>query len=54
MHTGCTDGLTTVRDVSDTQWTILGERLVDENRHVRLSTADIRLPDGVEFTQYVA
>ncbi|MGI5222664.1 NUDIX domain-containing protein [Nocardia sp. CA-290969] len=40
--------------MSDTQWTILGEQLVDENRHIRLSTADIRLPDGVEFTQYVA
>ncbi|WP_297608158.1 NUDIX hydrolase [Nocardia sp.] len=37
-----------------TQWTILGERLVDENRHIRLSTVDIELPDGVEFTQYVA
>ncbi|AHH21447.1 putative hydrolase, NUDIX family [Nocardia nova SH22a] len=45
---------TTVVSVSDTRWTILGERLVDENRHIRLSTADIRLPDGVEFTQYVA
>lgn len=54
MHTGCKVGPATVRDVSDTQWTILGERLVDENRHIRLSIADIRLPDGVEFTQYVA
>ncbi len=45
---------TTVSGMSDTQWTILGERVVDENRHIRLSTADIRLPDGVEFTQYVA
>ncbi|TLF79098.1 NUDIX domain-containing protein [Nocardia cyriacigeorgica] len=44
----------TVESVSDTQWTILGEQLIDENRHIRLSTADIRLPDGVEFTQYVA
>ncbi|MFD3459700.1 NUDIX hydrolase [Nocardia fluminea] len=40
--------------MSDTQWTILGEQVLDENRHIRLSTADIRLPDGVEFTQYVA
>ncbi|MER7454696.1 NUDIX hydrolase [Nocardia beijingensis] len=37
-----------------TQWTIHGERLVDENRHIRLSTVDVELPDGVKFTQYVA
>ncbi|GAB2553624.1 NUDIX domain-containing protein [Nocardia heshunensis] len=37
-----------------TQWNILGERLVDENRHIRLSTVDVELPDGVKFTQYVA
>ncbi|MGW5517739.1 NUDIX domain-containing protein [Nocardia africana] len=37
-----------------TQWTILGETLVDENRHIRLSTVDVELPDGVTFTQYVA
>ncbi|WP_049570627.1 NUDIX hydrolase [Nocardiopsis sp. SBT366] len=36
-----------------TQWTIHGEKLVDENRHIRLSTVDITLPDGVSFTQYV-
>lgn len=35
------------------QWTIRGERLVDENRHIRLSTVDVELPDGVRFTQYV-
>ncbi|WP_017589863.1 NUDIX hydrolase [Nocardiopsis ganjiahuensis] len=35
------------------QWTIHGETLVDENRHIRLSTVDITLPDGVSFTQYV-
>ncbi|GGL11139.1 NUDIX domain-containing protein [Nocardia jinanensis] len=40
--------------MSDTQWTILGECVVDENRHIRLSTAEIRLPDGTQFTQYVA
>ena len=39
-------------DVS-TQWRIHGEKLVDENRHIRLSTVDITLPDGVSFTQYV-
>ena len=37
-----------------TQWTIHGERVVDENRHIRLSTVDVELPDGVRFTQYVA
>ena len=36
-----------------TQWRIHGEKLVDENRHIRLSTVDITLPDGVSFTQYV-
>ncbi|WP_218841185.1 NUDIX hydrolase [Nocardia amikacinitolerans] len=28
--------------------------MVDENRHIRLSTVDVELPDGVHFTQYVA
>ena len=41
------------RAVSRTQWTIRGERVVDENRHVRLSTVDVELPDGTLFTQYV-
>lgn len=36
-----------------TRWTIHGEKLVDENRHIRLSTVDITLLDGVSFTQYV-
>jgi 8-oxo-dGTP pyrophosphatase MutT (NUDIX family) len=40
--------------VTDSKWTIRGERLVDENRHIRLTQVDITLPDGVEFTQYVA
>ncbi|WP_046470182.1 NUDIX hydrolase [Allosalinactinospora lopnorensis] len=40
--------------MSDSQWTIHGERLVDENRHLRLSTVDVELPNGVTFTQYVA
>ncbi|KIA60196.1 NUDIX domain-containing protein [Nocardia vulneris] len=39
--------------MSRTQWTIHGENVVDENRHIRLSTVDIELPDGVKFTQYV-
>lgn len=37
-----------------TQWIVHGEHVVDENRHIRLSTADIELPDGTTFTQYVA
>ncbi|MFE7798140.1 NUDIX hydrolase [Nocardia sp. NPDC057440] len=40
--------------MSRTQWTIHGEHVVDENRHIKLSTVDIELPDGVKFTQYVA
>ncbi|MFC3964985.1 NUDIX domain-containing protein [Nocardia jiangsuensis] len=40
--------------MSRTQWTVRGETVVDENRHIRLSTVDIELPDGVTFTQYVA
>ncbi|WP_227997541.1 NUDIX domain-containing protein [Nocardia australiensis] len=37
-----------------TQWTIHGEHVVDENRHIKLSTVDVELPDGVKFTQYIA
>jgi 8-oxo-dGDP phosphatase len=33
------------------QWTILGERLVDENPFIRLSIASVALPDGTEFDQ---
>lgn len=40
--------------MTDTRWTIHGEKLVDENRHIRLTTVDVELPDGVKFTQYVA
>lgn len=36
-----------------TQWTIHGERLVDENPHIRLSIASVELPDGKQFEQYV-
>jgi hypothetical protein len=32
---------------------IHGERLVDDNPHVRVSMASVELPDGVEFEQYV-
>ncbi|WP_242882681.1 NUDIX hydrolase [Actinomadura litoris] len=36
-----------------TKWTIHGERVVDENRHIRLSVAGVELPTGVRFDQYV-
>jgi 8-oxo-dGDP phosphatase len=36
-----------------TQWTIYGERLVDENPFIRLSIASVGLPDGTKFEQYV-
>jgi hypothetical protein len=32
---------------------ILGERLVDDTPHVRVSLADVELPNQVRFTQYV-
>jgi 8-oxo-dGTP pyrophosphatase MutT (NUDIX family) len=35
------------------RWTIHGERLVDDTRRVRLSIAQVELPDGVHFEQYV-
>lgn len=36
-----------------TKWKIHGERVVDENRHIRLSIASVELPNGVQFDQYV-
>lgn len=36
-----------------TRWVIHRERVVDKNRHIQLSTADVELPDGTRFTQYV-
>jgi 8-oxo-dGTP pyrophosphatase MutT (NUDIX family) len=38
---------------SSTLWTIHGERVVDESRRLRLSIAEVELPDGVRFEQYV-
>jgi 8-oxo-dGTP pyrophosphatase MutT (NUDIX family) len=35
------------------KWVIHGERLVDDTSHVRVSLADVELPDHVRFTQYV-
>ncbi len=35
------------------KWQVHGERLVDDTSHVRVSLADVELPNGVRFTQYV-
>ncbi|MFG1602820.1 NUDIX hydrolase [Actinoplanes sp. NPDC049265] len=35
------------------EWTIHGERVVDDTRRAVLSVADVELPDGVRFEQYV-
>ena len=35
------------------KWVVHGERLVDDTPHVRVSLADVELPNEVRFTQYV-
>jgi 8-oxo-dGTP pyrophosphatase MutT (NUDIX family) len=35
------------------EWIIHGERVVDDTRRAVLSIADVELPDGVQFQQYV-
>lgn len=35
------------------EWTIHGERVVDDTRRAVLGIADVELPDGVRFEQYV-
>jgi 8-oxo-dGTP pyrophosphatase MutT (NUDIX family) len=35
------------------EWTIHGERVIDDSRRAVLSVADVELPDGVRFEQYV-
>ena len=35
------------------KWVIHGERLVDDTPHIRVSLADVELPNHVRFTQYV-
>jgi 8-oxo-dGTP pyrophosphatase MutT (NUDIX family) len=35
------------------RWVIHGERIVDDSPHIRVSLADVELPDGTQFTQYV-
>jgi 8-oxo-dGTP pyrophosphatase MutT (NUDIX family) len=43
-----------VRYVTDPpKWAIHGERVVDDTPHVRISLADVELPNGAQFTQYV-
>lgn len=43
----------TERPVGLTRWTIHGERVVDDTRRARWSIAEVELPDGVRFEQYV-
>lgn len=40
-------------DHADTRWIIHAERVIDENPHIRVSLADVELPGGRQFTQYV-
>lgn len=35
------------------EWLIHGERIIDDTRRATLSIADVELPDGVRFEQYV-
>lgn len=45
-----------VKDVTTdgaTRWTVHSERIVDDTRRAHWSIADIELPDGVRFEQYV-
>ncbi|WP_199040051.1 NUDIX hydrolase [Glycomyces salinus] len=39
--------------MTSTRWTIHGERIVDDSRRATWSIADVELPDGVRFEQYV-
>lgn len=43
----------TERPAELTRWTVHGERVIDETRRARWSIADVELPDGVRFEQYV-
>jgi hypothetical protein len=40
-------------EIESSRWTIHGERVVDESRRLCLSIADVELPDGIRFEQYV-
>jgi ADP-ribose pyrophosphatase YjhB (NUDIX family) len=35
------------------KWVVHDERLVDDTPHIRVSLADVELPNGVRFTQYL-
>ena len=35
------------------RWKVRGDRVIDENRLMRLSQASVELPDGTRFDQYV-
>jgi 8-oxo-dGTP pyrophosphatase MutT (NUDIX family) len=41
------------RNEETRRWAIHGERVVDSSRRLALSIADIELPDGTRFEQYV-
>jgi 8-oxo-dGTP pyrophosphatase MutT (NUDIX family) len=40
-------------DPRPSEWIIHGERIIDDTRRAVLSVADVELPDGVRFEQYV-
>jgi hypothetical protein len=42
-----------IRVTDPHKWLIHGERLVDDTPHIRVSLADVELPNHVRFTQYV-
>lgn len=50
---GSVSAVTREESAERTRWKIHGERVVDENRHIRLSIANVELPNGVVFDQYV-
>lgn len=41
------------RNKETKRWTIHGERVIDASRRLALSIADVELPDGTRFEQYV-
>src|SRR5579859_4086419 len=43
----------TAEQARASKWTIHGERVVDDSRRAVLSIADVELPDGGRFEQYV-
>jgi 8-oxo-dGTP pyrophosphatase MutT (NUDIX family) len=43
----------TAEQARASKWTIHGERVIDDSRRAVLSIADVELPDGVRFEQYV-